>query len=377
MNNKEFPQQTNMPYPYPMPYQDNDEIDLVELFRTLWKQKAKIALITAATTLAAGIYAFTAEEVWTSKAVFDAPKLEEIGSYYEVTQQLKRTLQKPTIGAIALIPENITKEVFSEFQKQADSTDLRRDFWISNGYYASLIKNVESEKKKSILLDELINDDVIFVAADEDKKIKFSSISLSTNNSEKSKSLLIEYIDSINNKVWKNKAKELKSILNEEISDLENEQKLIKFRAETDRDNAIQLVRKAKNIAEKANIKDFNITAMQGNANVNSSDMLFFLGTKALDAQIDNLTNKPIILPTRYYEIERILNGLKTLPELNFDNAKSYRYFQEPNKPYSLDKPKRSIIVALGVFIGIIIGMFVVFIGDYFNKKTAIATKEN
>ena len=59
MNNKELPQQANMPYPYPMAYQDNDEIDLVELFRTLWKQKAKIALVTAATTLAAGIYAFT------------------------------------------------------------------------------------------------------------------------------------------------------------------------------------------------------------------------------------------------------------------------------------------------------------------------------
>ena len=32
MNNKELPQ-TNMPYPYPMANQDNDEIDLIELFR--------------------------------------------------------------------------------------------------------------------------------------------------------------------------------------------------------------------------------------------------------------------------------------------------------------------------------------------------------
>ena len=119
MNNKELPQQANMPYPYPMPYQDNDEIDLVELFRTLWKQKAKIALVTAVTTLAAGIYAFTAEEVWTSKAVFDAPKLEEIDSYYEFTQQLRRTLQKPTIGAITLIPDQIMKEVFTpEFKSE-------------------------------------------------------------------------------------------------------------------------------------------------------------------------------------------------------------------------------------------------------------------
>ncbi|MFB0954463.1 MAG: Wzz/FepE/Etk N-terminal domain-containing protein, partial [Aeromonadaceae bacterium] len=52
-----------------------DEIDLIELFQTIWSQKAKIALVTLVTTLAAGVYAFTAEEVWTSKAVFDQPKL--------------------------------------------------------------------------------------------------------------------------------------------------------------------------------------------------------------------------------------------------------------------------------------------------------------
>ena len=42
-----------------------DEIDLLELFQTIWGQKVKIALITLVTTLAAGVYAFTAEEVWT------------------------------------------------------------------------------------------------------------------------------------------------------------------------------------------------------------------------------------------------------------------------------------------------------------------------
>ena len=90
MNNKEFPQQANMPYPYPMAYQDNDEIDLMELFRTLWKQKAKIALITAVTTLVAGIYAFTAEEVWTSKAVITAPKASDMGEFYLLAQNLDR-----------------------------------------------------------------------------------------------------------------------------------------------------------------------------------------------------------------------------------------------------------------------------------------------
>ena len=368
MNNKEFPQQANMPYPYPMPYQDNDEIDLVELFRTLWKQKAKIALITAVTTLAAGIYAFTAEEVWTSKAVFDAPKLEEIGTYYELTQQLKRTLQKPTLGSITLLPEQITAEVFTEFQKQADSADLRRDFWSDNEYYLSLSKNLSPEKQKAKLLDELVNESITFVSSDVEKKIKYSSIFLSFNDDKKAKYLLQQYVDLINKKVWINKEKELKSTLDVQISDLKNEQQLIKFRAETERNNSIKLVEKAKNIAEKANIKDFSIGAMQGNANVNSSDMLFFLGTKALDAQIDNLTNKPVALPVRYYEIEKILNELNKLPEIKFSHVKSYRYLNAPNQPYNLDKPKRSIIIYFGVFIGLVIGVVFSFVGGLFCK---------
>lgn len=360
MNNKEFPQQANMPYPYPMPYQDNDEIDLVELFRTLWQQKAKIALITAATTLAAGIYAFTAEEVWTSKAVFDAPKLEEIGSYYEFTQQLRRTLQKPTIGAITLIPDQVTKEVFTEFQKQANSIDLRQEFWTQSDYYQNLVKDNESEKDKAKKLDDLIEKNITFTPVDE-QKVKFPSVSLSANNPEMAKSLLMQYVDKLNAKVWKSKVTELKTVLKEEVAELENEKRLLEFRAETDRKNAIEVISKARSVAERANLKELNLTAMQGNANVNSGDMLFFLGTKALDAQIDNLTNKPVTMPTRYYEVERMLAELKKLPEFKVD-IKSYRYLQAPNEPLTKEKPKRALILVLGVILGVVLGCISVLI---------------
>lgn len=103
----------------------------------------------------------------------------------------------------------------------------------------------------------------------------------------------------------------IKTVLKEEVAELESEKQLLEFRADTDRKNAIEVIGKAKNVAEKANIKELSLTAMQGNANVNSGDMLFFLGTKALDAQIDNLTNKPVTMPVRYYEVERMLTELK------------------------------------------------------------------
>ena len=373
MTNKEFPQQANMPYPYPMAYQDDDEIDLIELFRTLWKQKAKIALVTAVTTLAAGIYAFTAEEVWTSKAVFDAPKLEEIDSYYEFTQQLRRTLQKPTIGAITLIPDQITKEVFTEFQKQTNSIDLRREFWSQSDYYHDLVKDIKLEKDKEKKLDDLIEKNITVVPIDE-QKIKFPSVSLSVNDATTAKELLIQYVDKLNAKVWRSKSAELKTILKEEVAELENEKKLLEFRAETDRKKAIEIIGKAKNVAEKANIKELNLTAMQGNANVNSGDMLFFLGTKALDAQIDNLVNKPVTMPTRYYEVERMLTELKKLPEFKVD-IKSYRYFQVPNEPLTKDRPKRVLLLAVGFFLGIMLGCIGSLI--FCNYRTSNNEKQN
>lgn len=355
MTNKEFPQQANMPYPYPMAYQDNDEIDLVELFRTLWKQKAKIALVTAATTLAAGIYAFTAEEVWTSKAVFSAPKLEEINDYYTVTQQLKRILQKPAMGAIALSPETIAQEAYDEFKKQLDSNDLRKEFWLTTDYYAAKIKGKTSANDKSEILNELTGEKVKFEPADGEKILHPAAI-LSASSAPEAKSLLEKYINKVNESVWRDKIAELNTVLSQEIADLTNEKKQILFNAEIHRDNSIKISENARNIAEKANIKDFNINAIQGNANVDKTDMLFFLGTKALDAQIDNLKNKPVTLPLRYYEITRILSELKSLASLKELNINSYHYLMSPGEPTTKNKPKRALIILLGSLVGVVLG---------------------
>ena len=368
MNNKELPQQANMPYPYPMPYQDNDEIDLVELFRALWKQKAKIALITAATTLAAGIYAFTAEEVWTSKAVFSAPKLEEINEYYTVTQQLKRILQKPAMGAIALNPETISQEAYDEFKKQLDSDDLRKEFWLNTDYYAEKTKDKTSANDKNKILNELVDENIKFEPAD-GEKVLHPSISLAADSSVTAKMLLEQYLGKINNKVWQDKFTELNTVLTQEKEDLIQEKDQIEFNVKTYKVNSIKISENAKNIAEKANIREFNINAIQGNANVDKTDMLFFLGTKALDAQIDNLKNKPSILPARYYEIERILSQLKTIPIFSSKNIKSYHYLMSPNEPVTKDKPKRVLILVLGVIFGLIISVMYFFMLSIFNKE--------
>ena len=178
-----------------------DEIDLLEMFQTIWSQKAKIALVTLVTTLAAGVYAFTAEEVWTSKAVFDQPKLEEINEYYTVTQQLKRILQSSRIGDVVLEPKKITEDVYSEFMKQIDSYDLRREFWLASDYYSERIKDKTSSSAKLIILNGLI-DNNIKTEVTGDKKVLYPSISLSANSASMAKLLLEQYLKRLNEKVF-------------------------------------------------------------------------------------------------------------------------------------------------------------------------------
>ena len=58
---------------------DADEIDLGELFRTLWAYKILIALVSAAALFAAGYYALTADKEYTTTAIFTAPVQESGG----------------------------------------------------------------------------------------------------------------------------------------------------------------------------------------------------------------------------------------------------------------------------------------------------------
>ena len=125
------------------------------------------------------------------------------------------------------------------------------------------------------------------------------------------------------------------------------------------KNNNIKISRNAKNIAEKANIKDFNANAIQGGVNIGQADMLFFLGTKALDAQINNLTENPTIFPVRYYQVEETLLELKKLPSLKNMNIKSYRYLMSPREPVTRDKPKKAMILVLGAVLGGMCGVII------------------
>lgn len=67
--------------------QTNEEIDLIELIRVLWKKKLLIAIVTFIFTALAAVYAFTAKEKWTSQAEVIAPRVTDISEYLSLRKE--------------------------------------------------------------------------------------------------------------------------------------------------------------------------------------------------------------------------------------------------------------------------------------------------
>jgi len=368
MIKKEFPQQPNMPYPYPMPYQDNDEIDLIELFRTLWKQKAKIALVTAATTLAAGIYAFTAEEVWTSKTVITAPKASDMGEFYQQAQNLERNapmvttpdgVQIKTEDAQRLQLNNFRNNLFADLRRKLASENEKKLFVAKTDYYQEKIKG-KPERDQKLMLQKIADDNISYSPAD-DKKIKFDTISFSANTPRQAQLLLQQYMAQLNSKVIKNNEEELNLLLDKFRQDLSTEATTLANNAADQLKMEITTV-----LSALAQAKQMNITAPAANlpAEINSTTM-YLLGSKALSAKLALLQVSEPVFPSRYFEIQHQLKALHAI-KITSASGSAFNYIDLPDEPVKKDKPKPILILFLGMFLGMTFSLIFIFVQKFF-----------
>ena len=97
----------------------SDEIDLRELVLVLWRQKGLILLITAFFAVAGVIYALTAPQQWSAKAVITAPKPEDL------LPMKKISVQASALGLTGF-PDG--KSLYQEFVQEFNAYENRRDY---------------------------------------------------------------------------------------------------------------------------------------------------------------------------------------------------------------------------------------------------------
>lgn len=365
--------------------QRNDEIDLIELFRVLWKKKLWIVLSAFVCTLIAGVYAFTAKEQWTSTAIVVASRSTDLGSLLPARAEYARIIGDGDFSA-----EKLSDSLYGQFKHFLLSNDLKRQFLEQSEWVKNYTKEMTEDQKRKYI-EETVSKYLIVHEVDPKKKdlTELDKIGLkltfSAETPKDAQLVLGQYVEFINQYLLNQTNQEFKLGFNLRLDALKFAKEQIEESLTETKTVQVENLTNALNIAKKAGITDFsrgnnNISVpeyMLGDARLNISDSeladgtyLFMLGEKYLQAQLDIAKNNPVVYPTNYYSTERQLSKLtKLAPQLDsVENVKAYYYLSSPDYPVVKDKPKRLIILVIGFILGVIISSIIILIRKYSTK---------
>lgn len=362
----------------------DDEIDLVELIKVLWNKKIWIVLSTIVFTALAAVYAFTAKEQWTSKAEVIAPKVTDLGTYFNIRKEYSRILGGE-FDANAL-----AGSLFGKFNLLSESLDERRKFFEQSNLYKTLIEGKEEQSARSILAD-LVSKGLVVTKPDPKKEpdLLGRRISFSTETAANAQDALQQFIAFTSQSAFQLELESFLINFNELLSDLNYEK--TKFERDLTIQRKVQLenLTNALNIAKEAGIKEYSKSFGSANneatlqavamseAKIPLSDSklsdgtyLFMLGEKYLQAQIDVITQKGVIYPPRYYQVSELLKELEPLlVKAKESKANAFSYQASPDYPVKRDWPKRIILLLVGAILGGVLGCVYVLARNFFISK--------
>ncbi len=420
----------------PVPHQSNnaahdaDEIDLFELFQSIWQERILIVIITAVVTVLALIYALTATPIYQVQSIVkpaptkDLDELNGAGIYKlspaEALVQVGASLESyetrlgyfkanQELFAPLLSPNKSVEQNFERINREYIKilkTDAKKDESFANyvGIQLQYPKGMDGAKIANGFVEHAVNLEKERIAASLEVVINNQldrlrrKISNARAGYEASKEAQIAQLTE------KDVLKKAK--LQDELAALREE---LKVR----RQNRIMQLDEAITIATALGIKKpatpsslANETRTSGSVirtEVNSQqNPLYFMGTEALNAERDALmarenddftsgriveinTALKLLEHNRQIEVlqarenedlflaelaenRKEISRLKSL-QVNMDKLNLVRVDQAAVEPTAPIKPKKSLIVAVGIVLGGMLGVFAALIRSMIRKR--------
>lgn len=411
------------------PTSPNDEIDLVELFRALWRQKVLIVGITLLVTALAACYAFLATPYFETRTYLRPVPQSNL-------DQLNET------GIYKLTPEEAINRVASGLS----SYDNRLDFFMNN---QELFPNIRDDSDRLEQAFAELNEESFEMLFPDpkrtDNRSAFVGLKLTYPEGVAGASVVNAFVAFVLDLERREIAEDVESLISNRLASLEmnieaqranynaskeakiatllendalkraqlqDELSTLRDELKTRRTNRIQQLNEAISIAESLGIrKPTSPTAMsdsaRGNTQVirtevtNRETPLYFMGTEALTAERDALVGRKsddfiepriaeiqselaMLENNREVEILRSREGedlyLSNLAELreeaarlkgiklDTDRLRLVRLDQPALESSNPVKPKKAMILALGLVLGGMIGVFVALVRSLVNR---------
>ncbi|MCG3813628.1 chain-length determining protein [Photobacterium damselae] len=348
---------------------NSDEIDLVQLCKTLWQGKVMIIACSVLFTLIGVTYALVAQQWWTSSATITQGQYQDTteirNQLTNVYAVLDTTNETENNQALVQINQMIsTADLLKSFVTEFNAFNNKKAFFTSNFIMQQYAKQAEVEtlQQKLRFMDDWAQK---ISATLQDKKVPgVYNLTFQAKTAEQSHDLLQAYIQFINEKVNQKVMMGLNATLTHNKQMLTAQ--LIALQNQAMQQIAIETKKTeyALNIAKAAD-------ANQPMAQMDSNGLFSIdLGTKGLAEQVALLKNTKDLslfepeISTVKIKLE-LLNQVKLTAKTSFE---SVRYLQNADYPVSRDKPKRALIVVLAFLLGTMCGVAIVLLRSAFNN---------
>ncbi|HHV03425.1 MAG TPA: chain-length determining protein [Bacteroidales bacterium] len=363
---------------HPAPHQsyssdpNADEIDLFELFQSLWQEKILIVLVTAVITAVALIYALTATPVYQTQATLVAPPAFAIQGYNEGRMEAFREVSESGdkgVRGLAAKPFTVD-DIFKIYRSKLNSLQLRTAFF--EEVYLPSLSAEEQQKNRDGLL-KTFNKILSIKQGDAKTDPNLYQVTVELDDPAVAADWVQQYIDRaiIATKL------ELKSNIEAEqkvrINALDLQIKSLLEIAKREREDQINLLKEALYIAESIGLENpspLSDKASLGGNRYIDNDLIYTRGAKTLRAQLDILekrtSDEPFIAGFR--ELNTQLELLKAF-SLDDSNVSVVEIDETAEVPTTPIKPKKSLIVAVGIVLGGMLGVFAALIRSMIRKR--------
>ncbi|MDE1239250.1 LPS O-antigen chain length determinant protein WzzB [Vibrio aestuarianus] len=371
MNNHYQSSNPNPSHPQiPSFYEQNDEIDLKELFLALWQGRWVIILATLVFTIGAITYALTAQEWWSSRAKITVPQVQDFTQYqsqvkqyqpiFDVYQEDGTTLVNNLLNGL-IVPQ----QLFRSFIIAFESNKNKRNFLDSNAAFQD-IKNelkIDADEATRRLYNEWFSK---LTASQPDKSNNnIMELKVQATTKRDSYNLLQNYIAYISDIVRRDALRNLNAIISTKKNELLQQKAALSLQAKQNLEVEIQRAEYALQIAKAAKVD----TPVQ---NLGGKEIFpISLGSAAIEAKINALktiSNLSVIEP-RLQQIDSkltLINNTKINPDIEFA---TFQYLDDVQMLLNRDKPKRALIAVLGALLGGMLGVVIVLVRLAFKKE--------
>ncbi|XNH22154.1 LPS O-antigen chain length determinant protein WzzB [Vibrio cyclitrophicus] len=359
----------------PPMYTASDEIDLRELFKALWSGKLIVILVTALFTASSIGFALLAQEWWSSNAKITVAQPQNLAAYQQQVRQFQPIFDIYQEDGTVLVSQELDgladpEVLFQRFVNAFNSTNNKRSFLDSSVDFLE-VKNfidvgtsdVEADEVRSLYAEWFDK----ISASKVDKKDCNSpyTISFQTTSKESSFDLLTAYILTTELKVHEDAFNNLRAVVNGKRNELIQQKRILESQANNQLLVETERTKYAAQIAKSAGVDKPIQTG-------NESELFSIgLGSKGLDAKIkalESVKNLSVIEP-RLQQINAKLDMLKNLEIDRNVDFQTFRYLEDVEQPITRDKPKRALIVVLGMLLGGMLGVVIVLIRFAFRKE--------